>query len=256
MDSVMIVAAEEDESGVGEWLRLRLQDAGYRVWMDEYDLPAGVVINYGLDKAIREHDRVLLVLNQAALDSKRSTLQADMAVNAKEKITPVITDDAELTTYFGMRKAIKITGRNDWQALHRLVNDLGGGAIPRVVNLSGRTELQADGVLVLADLTFPPVVDGASLTRIAIDLGRQVTPYLTWDTGLDVGIVPPGFAPLAVALFAYLASRVNQLPRLFWPHALPAGPHQISAEVSVALQQSLRSVGIADRLAAAHTESD
>jgi len=255
MDSIVIVTGGQDESGIGEWLRTRLLGAGYQVWVDKYDLPSGDIIALELEKAILECDQVLFVVNQATRDSRLAIFQVDLAMSAKVKITPIITDSTELPTRFTTRKPVVMEGTDDWQALHRLVNDLGGAAIPRVVNLSGHPELPAQAVLVLADIPVPFVSDAASLTHIAIDLGRRVIPYLTWETGLDVGIVSPGYAPVAVALFAYLASRVNQLPRLFWPHRVPTGQFQISGDASVDLQRHLRAAGVEDRLVASSTNA-
>lgn len=249
MDSIAIVAATEDTPGIGEWLHMRLKGAGYKVWLSEYDLPLGTPIAAGLEQAIVAYDRVLLVLNQAGIDSHWTNFQSELALSAQARIIPVVTDNAQLPQRYQMRKALAIRGSDDWQALHRLVNDLGGAEIPRVINLSGRAELQAQGVLVLADIPFPAldIADSASLTGTAIKLGRKVTPFLTWNTGMNVGVVPPGLAPLAVALFAYLASSVNHLPPIFWPHPASGGQFQISKDVFVALQSDVRMVGLQDR---------
>lgn len=249
MDSIVLVAETEDSSGAAGWLRSRLQGAGYEVWLAEYDLPAGTVIGRGLEKAIVEHDLVLLMVEQTTVDSQWTGFQSDLALHSKEKIIPIAIDNAQLPPRFQTRQSVAMRGPDDWRALHRLVNDLGGEAIPRVVNLSGRADLQATDILVLADIAVP-AVDLArpdSLIQVGTELGRSVLPYLNEDKQTTVGLVPPGLAPLAAALLAYLIGHENQLPHLFWPFPSANGRFGISGSVTVDLQRSLRNVGIAEQ---------
>jgi hypothetical protein len=53
----------------------------------------------------------------------------------------------------------------------------------------------------------------------------------------ELGIVPPGFAPLASAITAYLAGRPNQLPRLYYPETGSNGKFRVSADVFIELQR-------------------
>jgi hypothetical protein len=50
-------------------LRSRLRDEGLRVWLDEEDMKGGRDLHHQIDEAIREYDKLLLILSGASMQS-------------------------------------------------------------------------------------------------------------------------------------------------------------------------------------------
>jgi len=245
MESILLVAAETDTSGIGDWLWTRLKGAGFKVWWGEYDLRAGTVVAAGLEDAIAEHTAILLLVNRETIESRWSEFQSDLALSVRKRIVPIVIDDSAWPARFRTGRAIALHGPNDWQALHRLVNHLGGEAIPRLVNLSGHPGVRVINGLMLAETPLQNIdladVDG--VTRYGTEMARFALPFIRQ---FRAGIVLPGLGPAAGVTLAYLLGVENGLPPIYASHKDEQNRFQIDGSKPIHLQ-AIRDSGFAAR---------
>lgn len=245
MESIVIVAAESDTSGIGDWLWARLKSAGFKVWWGEYDLRVGIVVLEGMEQAILEHSTTLLILNQPTIASHLGKFQSDLALHRGRRIVPIIVDDSKWPERFQMMRSMRMQGPNDWQSLHRLVNDLGGEHIPRLVNLSGHTDLPVINALILGAAEFrkTELTDSDTIAQYGIDLARFAIPFIR---KARAGIVPPGLASAACITLAYLLGTEGGLPPIYPTHRDNDGRFQADGLKPLYLQ-TIRDMGFSDR---------
>jgi len=99
--SVFISYAAEDTT-LAERLYADLQARGVRCWLAPHDLTPGDVIVRGIDEAIRLHDKVVLLLSEAAVTSPWVAYEVNLATTREARegrtlLYPLRLDDAVLT---------------------------------------------------------------------------------------------------------------------------------------------------------------
>lgn len=245
MESIVIVAAEADTSGIGDWLWTRLKGAGFQVWWGEYDLRAGTLITAGLEAAITEHSAILLLLNQETIDSRWGEFQSDIALHIRKRIVPILINDSVWDVRYQMGRAIPMHGPNDWQALHRLVNHLGGEEIPRIVNLSGHPGVPVVNGLMLGETPLQNIdlADTDAVMRYGTEMASFAIPFVRQARA---GIVLPGLGPAAGVALAYLLGVENGLPPIYASHKDGQNRFQIDGSKPIHLQ-AIRDMGFAAR---------
>ncbi|MBF0549004.1 MAG: toll/interleukin-1 receptor domain-containing protein [Deltaproteobacteria bacterium] len=237
MNRVFLSYSHKDASDVAEFLYTRLMGAGYAVFKDDHSLTLGSSFPTELSKALGDHNYFLVLLTTAALESNWVRDEIDMAIVAELNIIPIVLEDIEIPLYLKKRHCLMMKERtNDWEALHKLVNDLGDGKnIPRVYNMSGRKDFEVKGILILghSEFVLADLKDPSSMANIAESMAEKALPYIE---RAGAGIVPPGHSALACSILAHLLGTRGQMPRLFYTHKPGPDNFCINSEVYVALQ--------------------
>ncbi|MEL6224720.1 MAG: toll/interleukin-1 receptor domain-containing protein [Cyanobacteria bacterium J06627_8] len=137
--SVFISYSSKDQEFV-ERLYADLQNKGVRCWYAPEDLPIGEKIRVGIDEAIRIHDKLLLVLSEASVNSQWVEQEVETALEKERQqnrivLFPIRVDEAVMESCSGWASLIKKT-RNvgnfcEWKShdsyqkgLTRLLRDL------------------------------------------------------------------------------------------------------------------------------------
>ena len=94
------------DTALAERLYADLQAKGARCWLAPHDLTPGEVIVRGIDEAIRLHDKVVLLLSEAAVTSPWVAYEVNLATTREARegrtvLYPLRLDDAVLTTAQG-----------------------------------------------------------------------------------------------------------------------------------------------------------
>ena len=97
-----------------ERLHADLQDKGVRTWFDREDLKIGDIIRYGINEAIRVHDKLMLVLSENSIvsDWVEGEVEAALEREQREKRTvlfPLRLDDAVMETPIAWASHIRQT---------------------------------------------------------------------------------------------------------------------------------------------------
>lgn len=243
MNRIFLSYSHKDASEAAELLYARLTGCGYEVWKDNHSLPLGSSFPREISNAVGQQDYFVVLLSAAALESEWVQHEIDMAKVSQRLIIPIILEDLEIPLYLKTIQCLSMKeGVNDWLALHKLVDHLGGGkSIPRVYNMSGHKDIEVNGVLVLGhsdfvrvDLSDPQIIPDTAqqMAQLALPFIRQA----------GAGIVPHGHPALACSILAYLLGTTNQMPQLFCTHRLENGKFRISGDRSISLQ-NIRDLG-------------
>ncbi len=241
MSRIFLSYARSDAGEIAEYLYERLTGAGYEVWKDDHDLPLGANFPGAISAALEDQCDVIVLLTRAALKSEWVNDEVNMAVTARRRVIPIVLDelkDDEIPLL--LRKLNWLTmrkGTEDWQALHRLVDNLEGGkSIPRIYNMSGhKDDMEVHGVLVLGHHNFTPadLSDPQSMSETARKMAEEALPYI--KAGAD--IVPAGHSALACVILAYLLGITNQMPRIFYPNKIADRKFGVNAGTFIRLQE-------------------
>ncbi|HEX6292948.1 MAG TPA: toll/interleukin-1 receptor domain-containing protein [Herpetosiphonaceae bacterium] len=97
------ISYSSHDDALAERLYADLQAKGVRCWLAPHDLTPGEVIVRGIDEAIRLHDKVVLLLSEAAVLSPWVKYEVDLACTCeagegRTMLYPLRLDDAVLTT--------------------------------------------------------------------------------------------------------------------------------------------------------------
>lgn len=109
--SVFISYSGKDEA-LAKRLHADLQAKGVRCWLAPHDLTPGEIIVRGIDEAIRLHDKVVLLLSEAAVMSNWVAYEVNLATTreaaeGRTVLYPLRLDDAVLTTSQGWAVALR-----------------------------------------------------------------------------------------------------------------------------------------------------
>ncbi|HKJ39844.1 MAG TPA: TIR domain-containing protein [Anaerolineales bacterium] len=246
MNKIFISYAHKDGSELAELLHERLTDCGYDVWKDSHDLGVGTSFPSSISDAIKQCDDFILVLSPEALRSTWVDDEKNMALVARRHLLPVVisgTNNSDIPLDLQTKNYIEMKGADDWEALNRLVNEIKEGRdLPRVFSMSKQTNTSFEHVLLLGRSEWadenPENQD--EISDIAKKMWKEYLSYTAKKSSTGrIGIIPPGYAPLALAFLAYIVGKPNELPRLYYPAKGPDGGFRVSADVFIELQ-SLR----------------
>jgi hypothetical protein len=241
MTTIFISYARKDGEELAEFLHERLTGCGYDVWKDSHDLQIGRDFPRGISDALTNVGEFIILVSPAALQSEWVSNELNMALAAGHRILPIVLDGVnnnDIPLILKTKNYILMKGTDDWQSLNRLVDSLEGGSdIPRIYSMSNRDDTKFEGVLLLgkSEIVMPNLQDPADVIEKAEKMWLDFLRH--WNKVDDLGLVPPGLAPLASAITAYLVGKPNQLPRLYYPYQGPDGKFRISAEKFIDLQQ-------------------
>jgi tetratricopeptide (TPR) repeat protein len=135
-DHIFVCYAREDQEFV---LRLAtaLKERGFRVWLDQWDIPAGVDWDQSIDDALRECSRLIVVLSPAAIKSPEVRGELRTALNAGKPILPILYRQCEIPRQLQLIQHVDLTrAAFDEETFRRLESALGA---------SGATQLTRAG---------------------------------------------------------------------------------------------------------------
>ncbi len=64
------ISHSSQDKDLARQLRARMRDEGLRVWLDEDEIKGGRELHPQIDEAIRQYDKLLLILSEASMQSK------------------------------------------------------------------------------------------------------------------------------------------------------------------------------------------
>ena len=220
MTKVFISYARKDGKDVAEFLHDRLSGCGFDLWADKYDLAVGDDFPGAISKALDEADVFIIVISQDALQSEWVNDEINMAMAARCRIMPVVfegIDNDNIPLMIRTKNYVVTKGIQDWEALSKLVDGIDGGKdIPRVFSMSKQTNTNYKGVLLLgrSEKALELPQNSADMVAVAEYMWREY--MLISEKIRHLGLIPPGYAPLASAVLAYIAGKPNQLPRIYF----------------------------------------
>src|SRR5262245_18369679 len=124
---VFICYAREDEQFVLT-LAGHLKSQGVPIWLDRWDIPAGVNWPNSIDRAIQGCAKFLIVLSPAAVASEEVQGELRTALDDQKPIIPVLYRDCRIPPRLRSLQYIDFTtsGRNTDDILSQFAQDLGG----------------------------------------------------------------------------------------------------------------------------------
>jgi hypothetical protein len=241
MKKIFLSYAHKDGEELAEYFHERLSACDWDVWKDSHDLSAGRNFPGAISNALEQTEVFIIIVSPQALTSEWVADEVNMAAAARCTILPVvlqgITND-EIPLLLRTKNYIVSSGVKDWEALHRLVNELDPEKkIPRVYSYSGQTATTYQGVLLVGRSQWADAnpKNPEELSKVAKNMWRE---YLEVSKKVShLAIVPPGYAPLALAFLAHLVKVPNLLPRMYYPERGADGTFQVRAGTCVDLQQ-------------------
>jgi hypothetical protein len=245
MNRIFISYARKDGSVLAEFLHERLTFCGYDVWKDNHDLGFGENFPGGIASALESSQEFIILISPASINSEWVMNEVNMAMAASLKIMPIVlggVKNQDIPLMLRTKNYIPMTGIEDWEALDKIVNNLEGeNKIQRIYSLSKQSDTKYDGVLLLGK--SEAAAENPQMPEEIIKVAQKMWEdfMLRWNKVDDLGLVPPGYAPLASAILARLVGKPNKLPRLFYSHLGPDGKYQISSKVYIDLHEIARS---------------
>ena len=247
MIRIFLSYSHKDAGEIAEFLYTRLKGAGFEVWKDDHNLSLGSNFPKEIYEAVSEQDYFMPLISPAALESRWVQQEIGTAQALGKNITPILLEHISPPPFLSALHTLEMKkGIHDWMMLHKLVNHLEGGeSIPRVYNMSGHTDIEVKGMLVLGHFKFKKVkLDKPGLIiEIARKAGSAAVPYIK---KAGAGIVPHGHSTIACAILAHLLGTIGGMPKLYYPYRISDDKFGIDADTYIALQ-SIRDMGFEDR---------
>ena len=127
-DHVFVCYAREDEGFVLK-LAANLKARGVPVWLDQWDVPAGVDWDQAIDNAIYDCTKFLIVLSPAAISSREVRGELRTALDENKAIVPVVHQTCRIPRQLRTVNYVDFTSRSpeDETVLGQVVRALGGG---------------------------------------------------------------------------------------------------------------------------------
>ena len=128
-DRIFFCYAREDQAFAVP-LAQELKRRGVGVWLDQWDIPAEADWDQTIDKALRECDRLLIVLSPASVQSGEVRGELREALDLKKPILPVLYRPCEIPRQLRVIQFVDFSGpKADYEAaLNRLVSACRGEA--------------------------------------------------------------------------------------------------------------------------------
>lgn len=95
VEQIFVTYARSDGAFV-DLLRQSLQEAGFDVWIDTLNLPAGAPWREEIDRAIRESAVMIAVMSPAAFESKYVTYEWAFSLGVGRPVIPLLIENTEL----------------------------------------------------------------------------------------------------------------------------------------------------------------
>jgi hypothetical protein len=124
-DHVFICYSRKDEDFVLK-LATNLKLQGVPVWLDQWDIPSGVNWDRTIEKALKECNRLLLVLSPASVDSDEVQSEWLSAIDEKKVVIPILYQPCQIPRRLKLIQNIDFTSRSpdDEQAIGQILNAL------------------------------------------------------------------------------------------------------------------------------------
>lgn len=125
MSRIFISYSREDGEFVQK-LAKSLKDNKIEIWIDVFDIPAGMKWDNAIETALMSATHVLFVLSKSSAASENVRDELDYARQKRKKIVPVRIDDSDPPFRMGRLNYIDFSGDNYDEPLARLLRDLRG----------------------------------------------------------------------------------------------------------------------------------
>ena len=128
-DRIFFCYAREDQAFAVP-LAQELKRREVAVWLDQWDIPAEADWDQTIDKALRECERLLIVLSPASVQSGEVRGELREALDLKKPILPVLYRACEIPRQLRVIQFVDFSGpKVDYEpALNKLVSACRGGA--------------------------------------------------------------------------------------------------------------------------------
>ena len=114
-----------------------LRDAGIGIWMDQLDIPAGAVWDKEVESALRVTRTTLVILSPAAVASENVRDEIGAAVDARDRIIPVLHQKCDVPLRLSRYQYVDFTGDYP-MSFDRLVRQIQGKQSEPVIETSIR----------------------------------------------------------------------------------------------------------------------
>jgi pSer/pThr/pTyr-binding forkhead associated (FHA) protein len=121
---VFIAYAREEWESVVAPIMLGLEDAGLRVWVDQYLIQGSEDWRVAVEQALAECWLMVVVLSPTALTSNYLKLQYRFFYQLKKPIIPLICESASLPNELGRLRALTHEKDNPPRSVHKLVYEI------------------------------------------------------------------------------------------------------------------------------------
>jgi hypothetical protein len=118
-----------------EFIATRLEDAGYRCWVDVSSIADGSTWTREIEKGVRECGALVVILSQAALQSDWVENEVLMAAKLKKPIFIALFEDVTLPIYLINRQYSDFRRRRE-AGMKKLLAGLGGVSLTEPVSLN------------------------------------------------------------------------------------------------------------------------
>lgn len=122
-----------------------LRDAGIGIWMDQLDIPAGAVWDKEVESALRVTRTTLVVLSPAAVASDNVRDEIGAAVDARDRIIPVLYQKCDVPLRLSRYQYVDFTGEYP-RSFDRLVRQIQGKQSEPVSDASIRPQRRWTGI--------------------------------------------------------------------------------------------------------------
>lgn len=186
-------------------LATELKLAGYRVWLDQLDIPTGARWDEEIEKALHECGIFLAILTPSFVASENAKDEIGYAIDHGKRILPVLLQECEIPLRIRRFQYIDFTKMNYGEGVKRakemlakLVNE---ESVPRPANLpkDGATAINEDGLTRSGERPTQP--SSSSVSQPASDqtsISPRISGKATKSTFQCMSIV------FGIALFAVL----------------------------------------------------
>jgi hypothetical protein len=95
-------------------------------WLDQWDISPGADWDQGIDLALRESERFLVILSPAAVTSRQVRAEIQAAVDAAKAVFPILHKDCEIPRVIRLYQFLDFRDDHEYsQTMERLVKALG-----------------------------------------------------------------------------------------------------------------------------------
>lgn len=100
MGNYVFISYKAEEYKQANWVRTRLESSGIPCWMAPDSIPGGTSYAAEIPKAIGECSAFVLILSNAAMNSKWVPREVDQAINREKPLLPFVIEDCKLNEQF------------------------------------------------------------------------------------------------------------------------------------------------------------
>jgi TIR domain-containing protein len=125
----VFISHGSDGSDFAELLKIRLEEEGYRVWLDSETSAPGEDWQQEIERNIRDSDALILIASPDAMRSEYANFEWAFALGAEVRVIPVLLAKTRLHPRLRALQYLDFTNRTS-RPWPRLFNAVAGGPAP------------------------------------------------------------------------------------------------------------------------------